>query len=369
MKIKLDSKALVLLFLKLSYLGVLAVYLLDVYFYSGFVSNNLVPPWAILGVVLASHLVIRYKFGTKLADGFVVTNLFYLLPISLLLALIAYFLEEFGMLFPNYFFTNFRLHYLGLPGLALPALAFGLIHAQAELLANKWRHFYLMLSAGLILLAGLMFYHDEKFYRSLVIEDGVVEWITALGFVASSILALLMIKRRSFFRAEAMRKVFTYGSIVMAFLFFVVAGEEISWGQRIVGLETPEVIAERNHQDEINLHNSEWLWPYVYPAYAFVGLYGMLMWIMRWIIQGLISFDEQWRVWLKILVPGPHLFLSFGMIVFYVWLRNHHGPWKYQLWEEYAEMLLVMGLVAHLLEVYLTFPKNSKRGRATRAKS
>ena len=41
----------------------------------------------------------------------------------------------------------------------------------------------------------------------------------------------------------------------LALLFFFGAGEEISWGQRIFGFETPESLAQVNKQDELNLHN------------------------------------------------------------------------------------------------------------------
>ena len=41
------------------------------------------------------------------------------------------------------------------------------------------------------------------------------------------------------------------GGIVLLFI----AGEEISWGQRIFGYPTPDWIAERNLQEEFNLHN------------------------------------------------------------------------------------------------------------------
>ena len=45
----------------------------------------------------------------------------------------------------------------------------------------------------------------------------------------------------------------------LAVLFFFGAGEEISWGQRIFGYQTPEQISEVNRQEEFNLHNlSAW---------------------------------------------------------------------------------------------------------------
>jgi hypothetical protein len=44
-----------------------------------------------------------------------------------------------------------------------------------------------------------------------------------------------------------------YGGLTL--LFFFGAGEEISWGQRILGIETPEEGAKLNEQEEINIHN------------------------------------------------------------------------------------------------------------------
>ena len=35
--------------------------------------------------------------------------------------------------------------------------------------------------------------------------------------------------------------------------FFFVAGEELSWGQRIIGIETTEYFKENNVQEELNL--------------------------------------------------------------------------------------------------------------------
>lgn len=40
-------------------------------------------------------------------------------------------------------------------------------------------------------------------------------------------------------------------------LFLLVALEEISWGQRIFGVETPDFLTSRNLQKETNLHNLE----------------------------------------------------------------------------------------------------------------
>jgi hypothetical protein len=44
---------------------------------------------------------------------------------------------------------------------------------------------------------------------------------------------------------------------VVGFILIFAAAEEISWGQRIIGFETPEFIASVNEQNEANIHNIE----------------------------------------------------------------------------------------------------------------
>ena len=43
--------------------------------------------------------------------------------------------------------------------------------------------------------------------------------------------------------------------VLIALFFIFVGGEEISWGQRLFGFETPEVIIDNNVQGESTLHN------------------------------------------------------------------------------------------------------------------
>ena len=90
----------------------------------------------------------------------------------------------------------------------------------------------------------------EKGY-SLTLEDGVFENLTALFYVTGSLFCLIgfVATRR---RGPSPGKYLLLG---WAALLFVFGMEEISWGQRVFGLETPEFLASRNLQDETNLHN------------------------------------------------------------------------------------------------------------------
>ena len=45
------------------------------------------------------------------------------------------------------------------------------------------------------------------------------------------------------------------GIILFSIIFFFGFGEEISWGQRIFNIETPNFFIENNLQSETNIHN------------------------------------------------------------------------------------------------------------------
>lgn len=80
-------------------------------------------------------------------------------------------------------------------------------------------------------------------------EDGVIEYTTAFIFLfASGWAAHLALKV-----PELKRKI-VFGLLAVG--FFVSFGEEISWGQRILGFSTPDIVQNVNVQDEFNLHNS-----------------------------------------------------------------------------------------------------------------
>ncbi len=91
----------------------------------------------------------------------------------------------------------------------------------------------------------------EYFMNRFVIEDGGIEWLTVIALVAS---AVLMLKRAWDLRRER-SALFLFVTGMAATVFLFGAGEEISWGQRIFSVETPEWLEAHNKQKEMNLHN------------------------------------------------------------------------------------------------------------------
>jgi hypothetical protein len=94
----------------------------------------------------------------------------------------------------------------------------------------------------------------------LIPEDHFFELIGAFSFLVTSLLFLygFRVARKALDKtwASLMKQLVYLG---LAALFFFGAGEEISWGQRILGFETPTALSQVNRQEEFNLHNlSAW---------------------------------------------------------------------------------------------------------------
>lgn len=81
------------------------------------------------------------------------------------------------------------------------------------------------------------------------VEDGVIEYTQALLFLASAVAWLASM--RTLHGDRRKRLFYALFALVMLFLFL----EEISWGQRILGTETPSTLEDVNVQGETNLHN------------------------------------------------------------------------------------------------------------------
>lgn len=81
------------------------------------------------------------------------------------------------------------------------------------------------------------------------LEDGPIETGTAILYLAATGCCLLAAWRMR--RHNATRIALN----TLAALFFLVGMEEMSWGQRFLGLQTPASLATLNVQGEINLHN------------------------------------------------------------------------------------------------------------------
>lgn len=101
-----------------------------------------------------------------------------------------------------------------------------------------------VVAAAIIVAAVALAHFAPERYEPLMQEDRAVEWATVMLFLAAGIV-------RSY---HAIRTRRVFDGLVGLFCLFV-AGEEISWGQRLIGYTPAGVFLEHNTQQEANLHN------------------------------------------------------------------------------------------------------------------
>jgi len=92
---------------------------------------------------------------------------------------------------------------------------------------------------------------EEVFRERFVVEDGWIEWITVFALAAGAVLFL----KRAFTLTDKPWVFFRLACFGAGLLLIFGAGEEISWGQRLFGLEAPDIIKDHNKQSELTLHN------------------------------------------------------------------------------------------------------------------
>lgn len=132
-------------------------------------------------------------------------------------------------------------------------------------------------------------------------EDGILEMGSALLLLIASGVAFWI-----YFRAA--RSAIGAMHLFLALLFFLMCGEEISWGQRFLNLETPDLLREVNVQQEINLHN---MFGYLFDHLFILGffIWGCIVPLLYW-------RSVLWR-WLQssIGLPMPSVGLAIAMLL------------------------------------------------------
>lgn len=122
--------------------------------------------------------------------------------------------------------------------------------ARAERVTLRWalRIFWTPLIGGVLV---AMTFAVRPVYYGLLREDHPVEWLQfafcLLAAVAAALAAWGLARRRQWAHATVM--------VMMALGCLGLAGEEISWGQRVFGFVGS--VVENNRQGELNLHNVE----------------------------------------------------------------------------------------------------------------
>ena len=156
-------------------------------------------------------------------------------------------------------------------------------------------------------------------YAGLVSEDGPVETATAVACFMGAIFCLksFILRRRLLSRTDFLL-------LVGAALFFFVGGEEISWGQRILGLRPVFAGSEANVQRELNIHNLQSLRYLIYfGGFLFIVITTGVMPLLSYISKRIRSLYI--KVGVPIMPVSACLAMWLGFIIFVLVPQVRYG--------------------------------------------
>ena len=165
-------------------------------------------------------------------------------------------------------------------------------------------------------------------------EDGPLEWIQFIEYASSSLFAFII-----FLKKRNKKEINSIIWIFLACTLFLIAGEEISWGERLTGIGITS-ISNLNVQGETNLHNLPFFHNYLLdPVFEitciFLGWFG-------------------WRRFTKLnSMPEKYLSLYFLFVaLFYFYFDISWASTTQQIRndQEIFEFLLSTGIFLHCLK-------------------
>jgi len=184
------------------------------------------------------------------------------------------------------------------------------------------------LIGGLVLVLGVVAYglillrQDLQAFHIWIREDGLAEWLT---FVELSIMSIYSFAVSFSFHHCSETKPARRVWFFLGLLFLFGAMEEISWGQRILGIKSPEWFMRHNRQGETNIHNI-----LIYGMNMNKLIFGKFLTVLLFIFVGVIPLLYRFSERVKGIVnrygvPIAQNYQILLFIVFVIVTRLHLG--------------------------------------------
>ena len=175
----------------------------------------------------------------------------------------------------------------------------------------------------------ILTYHSEQL-GFLFDEDTVAENLQAIFYGFSALMFFLLFAKQ---KIKTSRKAMFY--IIFAIFLFLVTGEEISWGQRIFKLHTPEFWDRVNVQGEITLHNVQ----------GFDANLGLVIIMLGWaVVLPLLGTFWPWaraqltKLQMPIMPLTSSLAVIIGLSFYFLNYSNHFAD---EIWELFVSLAFV----------------------------
>ena len=175
-------------------------------------------------------------------------------------------------------------------------------------------------------------------------EDGPLEWIQFLEYALSSLLSFFI-----FFKQKKKREINSIIWLLISLFCFLIAGEEISWGERLTGVGISS-ISNLNVQGETNFHNLPFFHNYLLdPAFEIGCIF--LGWIGWKRFKKITAFPSK---------KYSLFFLFVALFYFYFDISWASTTEQIRNDQEIFEFLMSTGIFFHCLNKFKKLRKNFK---------
>lgn len=154
----------------------------------------------------------------------------------------------------------------------------------------------------------ITFHADPAILYNQIHEDGLVEYLSAFFLMLASVTMLTL----AYYYMRSKATLFKpLAALFIASVFFIMCMEEISWGQRIIGVDSPEFFVSNNMQNETNLHN---LHTNFFQALLYLGAFTLLTLLPVFRSKASHLLKKLRLSSLSVFLPSAWLFVPFAMI-------------------------------------------------------
>jgi hypothetical protein len=156
----------------------------------------------------------------------------------------------------------------------------------------------------------------------LTIEDGFTETLSVICvLLAGGLFVYLFFRSINAGVKYPLRLRRNYFYLLLGLFCIVIVGEEINWGQRILGLNAPEWMGERN-SNELNLHNLDTLFYFLGIRVTAGKLFFAFVLLYFVIIPVIVALSAKIRILLeKIQLPVVTVFIAMFYLLNFVLFR------------------------------------------------
>lgn len=308
-----------------------------------------IPSTLFLPLTLSLVMFFRLK-KEKIINKYLYFLLLIIFPVTAIASVIFSILEFNN--YPNYVYSFTRLNFTDLHHIAAFSLVLIVLRQYNQFFKKNYKKIiFFFVPIFLFYLYIMSLWPFDRFLQ-IIKEDHVIEYSQFFVLIAGGAYSGLLFKKLFQNKERILSVIFLFTSIAL----FLVAGDEISWGQRLLGFSTPENIENINRQNETTFHNISAFEQFVGIGYVVIGFYGAISGVFFNIIARLIKFNKDFFSYL--VIPWYLFFFFFtGFIYNYYALKNPFHQLGH--WSEVAELMLYSGIsIFIVLRYYLTSKPN-----------